>query len=89
MDITMIGLQNAGKTSLLRVLAVSEFSFVDPACIRFDAPCDMHVDRNVKVNSRGIILLLTRVSRAGNSRSSKLVFRFENLPDGVGSGYCG
>jgi len=24
MDITMIGLQNAGKTSLLRVLAVSE-----------------------------------------------------------------
>jgi GTPase SAR1 family protein len=26
MDITMIGLQNAGKTSLLRVLAVSNFS---------------------------------------------------------------
>lgn len=25
MDITMIGLQNAGKTSLLRVLAVSVF----------------------------------------------------------------
>lgn len=25
MDITMIGLQNAGKTSLLRVLAVSAF----------------------------------------------------------------
>ena len=25
MDITMIGLQNAGKTSLLRVLAVSSF----------------------------------------------------------------
>jgi len=25
MDITMIGLQNAGKTSLLRVLAVSPF----------------------------------------------------------------
>jgi GTPase SAR1 family protein len=25
MDITMIGLQNAGKTSLLRVLAVSLF----------------------------------------------------------------
>lgn len=25
MDITMIGLQNAGKTSLLRVLAVSRF----------------------------------------------------------------
>lgn len=25
MDITMIGLQNAGKTSLLRVLAVSDF----------------------------------------------------------------
>lgn len=25
MDITMIGLQNAGKTSLLRVLAVSFF----------------------------------------------------------------
>ena len=24
MDVTMIGLQNAGKTSLLRVLAVSE-----------------------------------------------------------------
>jgi len=29
MDITMIGLQNAGKTSLLRVLAVSLF---DAAC---------------------------------------------------------
>lgn len=29
MDITMIGLQNAGKTSLLRVLAVSSF---DAAC---------------------------------------------------------
>jgi GTPase SAR1 family protein len=27
MDITMIGLQNAGKTSLLRVLAVSLFPF--------------------------------------------------------------
>jgi ABC-type phosphate/phosphonate transport system ATPase subunit len=27
MDITMIGLQNAGKTSLLRVLAVSPFPF--------------------------------------------------------------
>ena len=25
MDVTMIGLQNAGKTSLLRVLAVSVF----------------------------------------------------------------
>lgn len=33
MDITMIGLQNAGKTSLLRVLAVSFFllSFSPPA----------------------------------------------------------
>lgn len=30
MDVTMIGLQNAGKTSLLRVLAVSE-SFPTPA----------------------------------------------------------
>jgi GTPase SAR1 family protein len=29
MDITMIGLQNAGKTSLLRVLAVSRFLRVD------------------------------------------------------------
>jgi len=27
MDITMIGLQNAGKTSLLRVLAVSVYRF--------------------------------------------------------------
>lgn len=27
MDITMIGLQNAGKTSLLRVLAVSSSNF--------------------------------------------------------------
>lgn len=27
MDITMIGLQNAGKTSLLRVLAVSPIPF--------------------------------------------------------------
>lgn len=25
MDVTMIGLQNAGKTSLLRVLAVSQY----------------------------------------------------------------
>lgn len=29
MDITMIGLQNAGKTSLLRVLAVSHRGSVD------------------------------------------------------------
>ena len=29
MDITMIGLQNAGKTSLLRVLAVSVTLFLD------------------------------------------------------------
>jgi GTPase involved in cell partitioning and DNA repair len=29
MDVTMIGLQNAGKSSLLRVLAVS-LSFEDP-----------------------------------------------------------
>lgn len=28
MDITMIGLQNAGKTSLLRVLAVSSIQLV-------------------------------------------------------------
>jgi GTPase SAR1 family protein len=28
MDITMIGLQNAGKTSLLRVLAVSSMRLV-------------------------------------------------------------
>lgn len=32
MDITMIGLQNAGKTSLLRVLAVSPFPFRKCAC---------------------------------------------------------
>ena len=31
MDITMIGLQNAGKTSLLRVLAVSPTALV---CVR-------------------------------------------------------
>jgi GTPase SAR1 family protein len=29
MDITMIGLQNAGKTSLLRVLAVSSGNIVN------------------------------------------------------------
>jgi hypothetical protein len=28
MDITMIGLQNAGKTSLLRVLAVSNDAYI-------------------------------------------------------------
>ena len=28
MDVTMIGLQNAGKTSLLRVLAVRNYSLV-------------------------------------------------------------
>lgn len=27
MEVTMVGLQNAGKTSLLRVLAVSPFPF--------------------------------------------------------------
>jgi GTPase SAR1 family protein len=34
MDITMIGLQNAGKTSLLRVLAVSTFHLeMKPRCV--------------------------------------------------------
>lgn len=34
MDITMIGLQNAGKTSLLRVLAVSSSQIEkQPRCI--------------------------------------------------------
>ena len=32
MDVTMIGLQNAGKTSLLRVLSVSENSCLVLAC---------------------------------------------------------
>jgi len=32
MDITMIGLQNAGKTSLLRVLAVSPYPNFPIAC---------------------------------------------------------
>lgn len=38
MDITMIGLQNAGKTSLLRVLAVSVSLFRKFACDQDDAP---------------------------------------------------
>lgn len=38
MDITMIGLQNAGKTSLLRVLAVSVFHFGKLACNVADVP---------------------------------------------------
>jgi GTPase SAR1 family protein len=33
MDITMIGLQNAGKTSLLRVLAVSRFLIRTCLCL--------------------------------------------------------
>lgn len=32
MDVTMIGLQNAGKSSLLRVLAVRLFSLSFPSC---------------------------------------------------------
>lgn len=35
MDITMIGLQNAGKTSLLRVLAVS-FLLMATRCISYN-----------------------------------------------------
>jgi GTPase SAR1 family protein len=34
MDITMIGLQNAGKTSLLRVLAVSSSLYARVRCSR-------------------------------------------------------
>jgi GTPase SAR1 family protein len=36
MDITMIGLQNAGKTSLLRVLAVSSTLNVSISCVSAD-----------------------------------------------------
>lgn len=39
MDITMIGLQNAGKTSLLRVLAVSN-SYTSSPRIQTDCACD-------------------------------------------------
>lgn len=43
MDITMIGLQNAGKTSLLRVLAVSVFQIGKwPRC-----------DRDISANMSG------------------------------------
>jgi len=42
MDITMIGLQNAGKTSLLRVLAVSFFPGLFFICVSADGGC---VDR--------------------------------------------
>jgi hypothetical protein len=38
MDITMIGLQNAGKTSLLRVLAVSPRPVLDSFACCPDAP---------------------------------------------------
>ena len=40
MDITMIGLQNAGKTSLLRVLAVSSYPFGKLSCNIADVPSD-------------------------------------------------
>jgi GTPase SAR1 family protein len=43
MDITMIGLQNAGKTSLLRVLAVSSI------------PNVVLIVEDVKTNSWGLI----------------------------------
>jgi GTPase SAR1 family protein len=38
MDITMIGLQNAGKTSLLRVLAVSAFPRREMIVLRRPTP---------------------------------------------------
>lgn len=43
MDITMIGLQNAGKTSLLRVLAVGSLLLLPPRLIyegRFESGCN-------------------------------------------------
>jgi tRNA U34 5-carboxymethylaminomethyl modifying GTPase MnmE/TrmE len=39
MDITMIGLQNAGKTSLLRVLAVSDRILIRTTSVRRDVHC--------------------------------------------------
>lgn len=45
MDVTIVGLQNAGKTSLLRVLAVSDrplISLRQGLCLLILARCDLH-----------------------------------------------
>ena len=56
MDITMIGLQNAGKTSLLRVLAVSVCRFGTIPVQR----------RGISIDG----IVLTDLIRAGSSPSS-------------------
>ena len=48
MDITMIGLQNAGKTSLLRVLAVSPAN---------NPQCNHHPVTDLSVTDRAVNLL--------------------------------
>ena len=62
MDITMIGLQNAGKTSLLRVLAVSDRVFL---CLNIGAS---------RVNLQVVSLaLLTNVFRVENLLLSQCI----------------
>lgn len=67
MDVTMIGLQNAGKSSLLRVLAVCSQSFAQV----FPAPTTtLPLFWLLLCISRDGSLIALR--RAGNSRLSKL-----------------
>lgn len=63
MDITMIGLQNAGKTSLLRVLAVSHLSTTYSSPLPFPS--------SVLKTTFQTIQLTYRSSRAASSPSSK------------------
>lgn len=62
MDITMIGLQNAGKTSLLRVLAVSIYPFGTGPC-------------NVALNSRALDTDETRAASLPSSASKPALLR--------------